>query len=390
MSSSLRRRECWALLLLALVGAAVPSIGNGFSPPAVEVLEVKTISSSDGRYHAWPTMARRANGQLLVVYSGGREGHIGPFGRVDMIVSHDQGEAWSWPRTIFDGNIDDRDAGIVETKSGTLLVTTFSSLSYVPALNAVAGQRRLDEAQKARWNAAHNRLEAGEHKAELGQWMLRSSDGGRSWSTPYRTIVNSPHGPIQLTDGRLIYVGRELSGPGKRVGVAESVDDGVSWRWLADIPFSPGHSYANYHELHAVEAENGRLVAHIRYIKEGEPEEILQSESLDRGRSWTVPRPLRVFGFPSHLLRLSGGRLLMTYGFRNKPTGVRARISSDNGGTWGDEMMITTDGTSSDLGYPSTVELSDGVLLTVWYERIKPSKLAVLRQVKWTISGSAR
>jgi hypothetical protein len=31
-------------------------------------------------------------------------------------------------------------------------------------------------------------------------------------------------------------------------------------------------------------------------------------------------------------------------------------------------MIVSGDGTSSDLGYPSTVELDDGSLLTVWYE----------------------
>ena len=38
-----------------------------------------------------------------------------------------------------------------------------------------------------------------------------------------------------------------------------------------------------------------------------------------------------------------------------------------------------------DLGYPSTVELADGTLLTVWYESMKEPKLAVLRQAKWKL-----
>ena len=31
-------------------------------------------------------------------------------------------------------------------------------------------------------------------------------------------------------------------------------------------------------------------------------------------------------------------------------------------------MIVYGDGTSSDIGYPSTVELGDGSLLTLWYE----------------------
>jgi len=48
-------------------------------------------------------------------------------------------------------------------------------------------------------------------------------------------------------------------------------------------------------------------------------------------------------------------------------------------------MLISADGTSGDLGYPSTVELADGTLLTVWYEAMAEPKLAVLRQATWRL-----
>ncbi|MDP7052207.1 MAG: exo-alpha-sialidase, partial [Verrucomicrobiota bacterium] len=38
-----------------------------------------------------------------------------------------------------------------------------------------------------------------------------------------------------------------------------------------------------------------------------------------------------------------------------------------------------------DLGYPSTVQLEDGSLVTVWYEKLAGSTLAVLRQATWRI-----
>ena len=46
-----------------------------------------------------------------------------------------------------------------------------------------------------------------ERKADLGTWMLRSEDGGATWLGRYSVPVNSPHGPIQLADGRLLYAG---------------------------------------------------------------------------------------------------------------------------------------------------------------------------------------
>ena len=98
------------------------------------VSSISTISLQSDRYHGWPTLARRQNGELLVVCSGGRETHVCPFGRVELIRSRDEGRTWTFPRTIVDGPTDDRDAGILETQQGTLLVTTFTSLAYEPQL----------------------------------------------------------------------------------------------------------------------------------------------------------------------------------------------------------------------------------------------------------------
>ena len=75
----------------------------------------------------------------------------------------------------------------------------------------------------------------------------------------------------------------------------------------------------------------------------------------------------------------------MTYGHRRAPFGNQARISDDHGRTWSEPLIISGDGTSGDLGYPSTVELDDKALLTVWYEKMEGSSRAVLRQARWTI-----
>jgi len=88
---------------------------------------------------------------------------------------------------------------------------------------------------------------------------------------------------------------------------------------------------------------------------------------------------------PSHLLRLRDGRLVMTYGYRRSPFGNQARVSTDHGRTWGAPLTISADGASGDLGYPSTVELADGRLLTVWYEKPAAGP-ATLRQAIWRLA----
>lgn len=223
--------------------------------------------------------------------------------------------------------------------------------------------------------------------------MLRSTDGGMTWSAPYRVPVNSPHGPV-AAGGRLIYAGRELHS-GKRVGICESKDDGLTWKWLAEIPARPGDDPGQYHELHAVEAGPGHLIAQIRNHNKPNDRETLQSESMDNGKTWSVPRPIGVWGLPPHLLKLKDGRLLMTYGYRRAPMGNLARVSADRGRTWSEPMVISNDG-HGDLGYPSTVELANGELLTLWYESMRsgasPAKLpeppfAVLRLARWRLAA---
>jgi hypothetical protein len=75
----------------------------------------------------------------------------------------------------------------------------------------------------------------------------------------------------------------------------------------------------------------------------------------------------------------------MSYSWRHEPYGIRARISRDNGATWGEEQIISRDGPSWDLGYPSSVELERGELLTVWYEVPGEGRKAVIRQARWRL-----
>jgi hypothetical protein len=365
------------------------------TPPArggqAEVHEIRVISQTPNLYCGWPTLTRRANGQLILVWSGGRESHVCPFGRVDMMRSDDDGKTWTWPRTLLDSAIDDRDAGVLETSRGSLLVTTFTSLAYESPLNQA---RRREPGQSGAWPeqrlhswlAAHHRLDDSQRKRELGQWMLRSTDGGVTWSERYSSLVNSPHGPIQLSDGRLLYAGVRLWDPGRQVGVCESSDDGQSWHWLAEIPVRDGDRRDDYHELHAVETDSGKIIVHIRNHNPTHSRETLQCESTNGGKTWSVPRTIGVWGLPSFLLRLRSGRLLMSYGYRRAPFGNQARYSDDEGKTWSEPITISDDGPGGDLGYPSTVELGDGSLLTVWYEAMAGSPHAVLRQAHWSLS----
>ncbi|MFM8904715.1 MAG: exo-alpha-sialidase [Verrucomicrobiota bacterium] len=387
----MRLRPLPLLLLSAIACAQTPP-----SAPAATILEVRTITPKEEPYSGWPTVVRRANGDLWSVWSGGRDAHVCPMGQVRAMTSRDGGVTWTYPRVLLDTATDDRDAGVLETANGTLLVTTFTSLAYEPFLKRAQSMGELKSGgwkakpmpadQLARWTAAHDRLDDAARKAELGEWVIRSTDGGLTWSPRIPTVVNSPHGPIRLKDGRLLYPGKELWTGSKRIGVAESLDDGLTWKWLAEIPTRPGDEVpTGDHELHGVETDDGRIIVQVRNHNKANAGETLQCESVDGGRTWSVPTPIGVWGLPSHLLKLRDGRLLMTYGHRRAPWGNQARVSADHGRTWSAPVILSGEGTTRDLGYPSTVQLQDGSLLSVWYEKIPDASVAVLRQARWKL-----
>jgi hypothetical protein len=95
--------------------------------------------------------------------------------------------------------------------------------------------------------------------------------------------------------------------------------------------------------------------------------------SENDGRSWGEPvRATQRNEINGHLLRLQDGRLLLTYGVRVAGRhGVCARFSADDGQTWGLHLRLAVS-YSNDCGYPSSVQLSDGRIVTAYYSRNAP------------------
>ena len=187
-------------------------------------------------------------------------------------------------------------------------------------------------------------------------------------------------------------LGTPMSVPGQLLLLMDLIDEWAAsnqtTRLAQEIAAAPhqagGLAQSLAELLDAVETEDGRIVAQIRHEGKVDTNGTLQTESADGGKTWTIPRAI-TFGIPSQLIKLRDGRLLMTYGHRRMPFGNQARVSADHGRTWSEPMTVSGDGAAGDLGYPSTVELADGTLLTVWYENMKDLGKAVLRQAKWKV-----
>lgn len=355
-----------AALLSAMVPAAV--FAQGFR---AEILETKIICEEPNRYIGWPTICRTRQGKLLVAFSGDRDQHVCPWGKSQIVTSDDEGKTWSAPVTVNNSPLDDRDTGLIETPKGTLVLTWFTSVAFDRVAAYARQSEKTTPALRRQW---------------LGSWTRRSTDGGAAWEDPVRMAGSAPHGGIVLRDGRLMQVGKVNTG---ELGlVAEtSIDDAQSWQVIGTVPIPPGEQYKHYHEPHLAELKDGTLVALFRYQPEDKEQHILrQSESADGGRTWSRTHPTGIWGYPPHLLVLADNRLLATYGRRKEPFGERACVSTDGGATWDTAHEITLcDAVNSDLGYPSSVQLGDGSILTVYYQDPGPENDTCLWSTHWRL-----
>lgn len=353
------------------------------------ILETRVIAKEPGRYLGWPTICRRRNGELLVVFSGDRDEHVCPWGKVQLVRSMDDGATWSDPVVICNTPLDDRDAGIIETRQGTLVVNWFTSLAFEGSCRkrAAAG-----DVVARQWLLHAGTLTPEVRAQWFGYWTRRSEDGGKTWSDPVRHVGTTPHGPIELADGRLLLVGRRQDNGVVEMVVEESTDDARSWQVVATIKQSPDDDPNEYYEPHLVEANDGTLVAMFRFHYRTGPKQsralegcyLRQAESQDGGKTWTAAHPVPLLGYPPHLLRLRDERLLCVWGRRLPPFGEYACLSNDNGQTWdADHQIRLAAALDGDLGYPASAELADGRILTVYYQIDRPGEKTSLLGTLW-------
>lgn len=295
--------------------------------------------TADGffRYQAWPTVARDEKGVLYVAASGHRLGHICPFGKNYLYISRDEGQSWEGPVIANDTYLDDRDGGLCAWGDGELLLSWFNlrpeSYENRTTDHAAACNVPMSQAARAFWK------ELPAEDKRPGSFVKRSCDGGKTW---------------------------------EKLGLVPD-GEGVDRSWV--------------HEPDVTELPDGTLLGALRVSPKrfvGD-NTVYLTRSCDGGVTWSVPQPTDFCGTPPHFLRHRSGALVMTYSRRVAPNGQRGKISYDDGVTWSEELVIGPESPDWDHGYPSTVELSDGSLLTVYYQKFPGDSYNSILSTRWTL-----
>jgi len=220
--------------------------------------------------------------------------------------------------------------------------------------------------------------------------LFISCDRGRTWKGPYKFpklvesrltsrtdyIVNGPKDCLFFLSAK---EERVQAGLQDRAFCATTADGGKTIKFLSWMTHEPITVRSVMPST--VRISKNRLVSAMRRRHDprrpGHPDAkknwIDVYQSRDNGKSWEFLSKVastdtgRRNGNPPSMVRLKDGRLCVTYGYRGAPCGIRAKLSSNNGKTWGEEIHLRDDGRTWDLGYTRTVQRPDGKLVTIYY-----------------------
>ena len=377
------------------------------------------------------------SGELIAVFNEERFPFHHDSGRTLLMRSADGGITWQPdpPQIVLDWSdtTGNWDCGICGLADGNLLVnftlTGFFKRGQQPAQPSWAARPWSERWGDWTW--------AYKTQGWLGTYVVRSQDGGESWSAPIPVNVRPlKHGGCRLgcwqlpsgallmgLYGRIRGYGEEGEGESTRSALMISEDGGDHWDYYSTLAYDPA-SIIDYEEPALLRLKDGRLVCFLRthVNPSGDAKNLVMVVSDDDGFSWTPPKWTNIWGYPAELIALDDGRYLMVYGYRRPPYGVRGVLSED-GLSWdvknefvireggvprfaqadrpGSSMMTPSSGLKNagairfdnpgiyqHIGYPSVAQLPDGTIVASYHEWSEDAEpLQYVRCTRFRLAG---
>ncbi len=332
----------------------------------------------DSLFHAaFPSAIKREDGKILVAFRRSPDhrifgepysNHVDPNSYL-MMVSSTDGEHWTEQPELFYAHPfgGSQDPCLLQLQDGKLLCASYC-------------WRYLTQEAVSKLKKPYLQTSA-EGFIFMGGYLVYSTDGGEKWQGP----VYPPHLNDEINynamgiplsaynrgalyegkDGRIFWAVAASTASGHtNTHLLTSADEGLTWEYSCPVA---SDTVASFNETSVYETPKGDIVAFMRSAKIDDQACI--ARSTDGGKSFQEWKSMGFQGHPLHALRLHDNRVMLTYGYRHKPAGIRARILNAECTDYetASEFIIRDDGGSNDLGYPWSVQLDEHRVLVVYY-----------------------
>ncbi len=353
----------------------IPKSTTNENIPGVRKVKDILIYQDTAFYSSFPSVIKLPDGEILVAFRRapnrkifGEKGtsHVDPNSYLVMVRSGDNGESWSKkPELIYSHPFGgSQDPCLLQLRDGTLLCT-----SYGWAFVRPDGLENLKQPY----------FEAG-GAIFLGGYLVRSTNGGKTWQdalypphikpeinyNAYGTPVPAYNrGALyEAKDGRILWIVAAYDSTRKISNhLIVSKDKGITWEYVAPVAED---TKVAFNEASVIETPKGDIIGFLRTANF--EDQAVISRSKDGGKTFKW-ESMGFQGHPLNALRLPDNRVLLTYGYRHKPFGIRARILNAECTDFATapEIVLREDGSNGDIGYTWPVQLDKNHVMVVYY-----------------------
>ena len=353
----------------------------------MKIIERKTIYR-DGEYVAFPNLAWIDENTLACFFRHAKERqkewgkytHIDPTAKDVFIISKDNGKTFENDlNVVIDDEMSEQDPCVTVLKSGRIIVSCFRWQIIAEGSGEKTWGKELFE------KYGRNR-EGFWDTYNIGFNVIISDDKGKTWKSlpvilPEGYVLGSAvRGNItEMPDGSLLmpFYGVKKIGDLSSAGLVISKDQGETWKFYSETACE--HE-KNFLEPNLFRTRSGRLISLFRtqtdFLAPGVKfmDTYLNlhiTVSEDDGKTFGPPIEIpSVFASsPFQVLQLSSGNTFISYGYRKKPFGIRAKICGPELEDLDSapETILCEDAPNGDLGYPHAIELKDDKILLSYY-----------------------